>query len=180
MDKLVKARYYYRLSQEAIAVFLETSRSIVAMAEVNKRVLPTNSIDRLSFLLRCWGNNKNTESSLVLKQVEAELLKQIQGYRKQCLLDVQMRINTQRERILKEEQLYEEQANLLRSIVTLSSSHQIKSFDMREEDKFWLEHQLGRAKKDLIHQGKVVTELKVGLAILENELRYLEEGFRKE
>lgn len=70
MTYLTKWRKKYGISQESLAFYLETSRSLLGMAEIKKRVLPTKSLLRFTELESILQNGKQSSEAQNLQGIK--------------------------------------------------------------------------------------------------------------
>jgi transcriptional regulator with XRE-family HTH domain len=87
MNGIKKIRDYFGLTQAELAVFLEVSGSMLAMAETNKRLLPTPALVKLSLLDAQLQQPKvlasNKAAAPHIKKHTAHYAKQVQALHKE-------------------------------------------------------------------------------------------------
>lgn len=175
MDKLLKARWNYDLSQDEIAAYLDYSRSYINMCENNKRPFPDSVLDRLKLLDYCWDNNQNSISKAALNSIHEEFTSHAQTFYKKRLKECDALLNDlnkQKTAIEKEVELLQ---NRYRALITIESRLIDKEW-YTEKDKHWFLYTCGLVKKEISPLGKELKILEYRIMCIQIEM----EGLKKE
>jgi len=172
MDKLLKVRWNYHLSQDEIAAYLGYSRSYINMCENNKRPFPDSVLERLQLLNYCWDNNQNTISKTSLNSILEDLSSHSYKFYKERLNECEailIDLNNQKKSIEKEFEILQ---NRYRALITIES-RLIDKEKYNEQDKHWFQYNCGLVKKEISISEKQLFQLTYKIDCLNNEMMHL-------
>lgn len=170
MDKLIKARHYYKFNQDELSAYLDISRSYITMCENNKRTLPDKALKRLNLLNACWYNNQNTVSNLMVSTLLDSLSDHLIHFYKERHTECEQQLKKLRKERNEIADEYETNLNRYRALITLESRISSEDDHFDKQDKSWFQYNTGVIKKEIAKYWKELQMIDYRIKCIEKEI----------